>query len=197
MSSDSQKSGSKSKTHHIALFDMDGTLADYDGRITRDLARIQTRGEICYSPHDRGAPKFFGTRLDLIKNQSGWWVKLPKLKLGFDILRTAMDLGFQIQILSAGPHNTPSAWMEKVLWCHKNIGKSVKVTVTEDKSLVYGKILVDDTPEYLAGWLKRHPDGFGVAPAQPSNEQFRHPRVIRYDGTNLGEVRKKMRSVLD
>jgi 5'-nucleotidase len=184
------------KTHQIVLFDLDGTLADYDGRMRKDLRRICNRSEQEYSPHDHLAPKYFGVRLDLIKAQSGWWLKLPKLRLGFDILRTAMDLGFQIQVLTTGPHNTPSAWMEKVLWCHKNIGKWVKVTVTEDKSLVYGKILVDDTPEYLENWLRRHPEGWGIAPAQPSNKRFTHPRVIRYDGTNLNAVRKKMQSVL-
>lgn len=185
------------KTHEIALFDLDGTLADYDNRMSRDLRRLQERGEICYSPHDRDAPKYFGTRLDLIKSQSGWWLKLPKLKLGFDLLHAAINLGFQVQILTMGPHNTPSAWMEKVLWCHKHIGKFVKVTVTEDKSLVYGKILIDDTPDYLTGWLKLHPEGWGIMPANNANAQFHHPRVIRYDGTNLNAVRKKMESLLD
>jgi 5'-nucleotidase len=197
MTSNSKNSSLTGKTHQIALFDMDGTLADYDGRMSRDLRRIKERGEPDYSPHDHKAPKFFGTRLDLIKGQSGWWLKLPKLKLGFDLLRAATDLGFQVQILTMGPHNTPSAWMEKVLWCHKHVGKSVKVTVTDDKSLVYGKILVDDTPDYLETWLERHPRGWGIAPAQLANENFHHPRVIRYDGTNLDAVRKMMRSVLD
>jgi hypothetical protein len=96
-----------------------------------------------------------------------------------------------------GPHNTPSAWMEKVLWCHKHIGRFVKVTVTEDKSLVYGKILIDDTPEYLTGWLKLHPEGWGIMPVNNANGRFHHPRVIRYDGTNLKTVRKKMQSLLD
>lgn len=197
MSSGHSKKKLTTKTHEIALFDLDGTLADYDNRMRRDLRRLQERGETNYSPHDHNAPKYFGSRLDLIKSQSGWWVKLPKLKLGFDILGAAIDLGFQVQILTKGPHNTPSAWMEKVLWCHKHIGKFVKVTVTEDKSLVYGKILIDDTPEYLIGWLNRHPEGWGILPVNNANTQFRHPRVIRYDGTNLDAVRKKMQSVLD
>jgi 5'-nucleotidase len=190
------KNNPTTKTHDIALFDLDGTLADYDGRMNRDLRRIQRRGEFCYSPHDHKAPRYFGTRLDLIKAQQGWWIKLPKLKLGFDILHLAIDLGFQVQVLTMGPHNTPSAWMEKVLWCHKNIGRFVKVTVTEDKSLVFGKILVDDTGDYLTGWLRQHPDGLGILPVNANNIGFRHPRVIRYDGTNLDAVRKRMQAVL-
>jgi hypothetical protein len=184
-------------THHIALFDLDGTLADYDGRMRRDLKRLQGLSETEYALHDRKAPKYFGARLDLIKAQTGWWLSLPKLPLGFDLLRAAQELGFQVQVLTMGPHDTPSAWSEKVQWCHKNIGRSVKVTVTEDKSLVYGRILVDDSPKFVLAWLDHHANGLGVVPAQPANEGFRHPRVIRYDGTNLEAVWTKMQSVLD
>lgn len=185
------------KTHHIALFDMDGTLADYEGRMRRDLKRLQGLSETEYALHDRKAPKYFGARLDLIKAQTGWWLSLPKLPLGFDLLRAAQELGFQVQVLTMGPHDTPSAWSEKVQWCHKNIGRSVKVTVTEDKSLVYGRILVDDSPKFVLAWLDHHANGLGVVPAQPANEGFQHPRVIRYEGTNLEAVRTKMQSVLD
>lgn len=45
--------------------------------------------------------------------------------------------------------------------------------------------------------LEYHANGLGVMPAQPANEGFEHPKVIRYDGTNLDEVRTKMLSVMD
>ena len=185
------------KTHRIALFDMDGTLADYERQMRRDLKKLEALDEAQYGLHDRGAPKYFGSRLELIKAQSGWWLSLPKLPLGFDLLRTAEELGFHIQILTMGPHDTPSAWSEKVQWCHKYIDRSVKVTVTEDKSIVYGSLLVDDSPDFILGWLDNHPDGLGVLPAQPLNEGFEHPRAIRYDGTNLEAVQARMKAVLD
>ena len=185
------------KTHNIALFDIDGTLADYNGRMRHDLKKLQGPGETEYALHDHKSPEYFGVRLDLIKSQTGWWLSLPKLTLGFDVLRVAQELGFQVQVLTMGPHNTPSAWSEKVQWCHLHIGRSVKVTVTEDKSLVYGKVLVDDTPEYLQSWLDLHPKGWGVVPAQPANEGFEHPRVVRYDGSNLDLVRRRMQSILE
>jgi 5'-nucleotidase len=182
-------------TDRIALFDLDGTLADYETRMRRDLRRLQAFGERTYPLHDRSAPKYFGARLDVIKAQPGWWRRLPKLALGFDILRLAEALGFHVQILTMGPHNTASAWAEKVQWCHEHIGRSVRVTVTEDKSLVYGKVLVDDTPTYVLDWLHRHPRGCSIVPAQAANEGFAHSRVVRYDGTNLDEVRMRMLSV--
>lgn len=182
------------QTRQIALFDLDGTLADYETRMRRDLRKVQAPDDPTYALHDRRAPKYFGVRLDLIKAQTGWWLSLPKLPLGFDILRLAQELGFQVQVLTMGPHNTASAWAEKVQWCHRHIGRAVKVTVTEDKTLVYGKVLVDDTPRYMLDWLAQHPGGWGIVPAQPSNEGFTHARVVRYDGSNLGSVRAALRA---
>ncbi|MFO0875624.1 MAG: hypothetical protein U0575_16895 [Phycisphaerales bacterium] len=184
-------------THHIVLFDIDGTLADYEGAMRRDLRRLSAPGEPQYELHDHAAPAYFGARLDFIKGQPGWWRELPRLQHGFDILEVARELGAEIQILTTGPHNTPSAWMEKVQWCHANVGERSKVTVTEEKSLVFGKILVDDTPDYHRAWLERHPHGWGVMPVAPTNAGFTHPRVVRYDGSNLDEVRARMRAVLD
>lgn len=181
----------------IALFDMDGTLADYEGRMRRDLRRLSAPGEAEFALHDHRAPRYFAARLDLIKAQPGWWSGLPHLELGFEILNVARELDFHIEVLTNGPHNTPAAWMEKVQWAQKHIARSVKVTVTEDKRHSYGHVLVDDTPEYLVAWLNHHPRGWGIAPAQPGNEGFAHPRVIRYDGTNLDAVRKTMRSLAD
>ena len=185
------------KTQNIALFDLDGTLADFNSQMKKDLRNIQTLDEPEFALHDHTAPKYFGARLDLIKSQPGWWLNLPKLVIGFDILHLAQKMGFQVEILTMGPHNTPAAWAEKEKWCHKNIGKSVRVTVTEDKSLVYGKVLVDDSPQFLIDWLERHPHGLGIAPAQPNNKSFSHPKVVRYNGTNLDQVQRAMNKVID
>jgi len=182
-------------THLLALFDLDGTLADYDGRMRRDLDGLRGPSEPAFEVHDRSAPEHVWRRLDLVKAQPGWWLGLPRLPLGFDILDLVRELGFQVQVLTSGPHNTPSAWSEKVSWCHANIDPGVRVTVTEDKSLVYGKVLVDDTPEFLMGWLEHHTHGWGVMPAHEANAGFRHPRVIRYDGGNLDEVRAALAAV--
>ncbi len=190
-SEDSTRGGAQ----HVALFDLDGTLADYDRQMRRDLEAIKAPGEPDYPLHDRSAPKYFGVRLDLIKAQPGWWLSLPRLSLGFHVLQLVEELGFEIQIMTKGPHNTPSAWMEKVQWCRENISPAVKVTVTEDKSLAYGHVLVDDTPAYVETWLERNRQGVGIVPAQPANAGFEHPGVVRYDGMNLDEVRQALQSV--
>lgn len=60
----------------------------------------------------------------------------------------------------------------------------IPLTITRDKGLVYGRMLVDDWPEYVERWLKWRPRGMVVMPAQPWNADYKHPNVLRYDGTD-------------
>jgi hypothetical protein len=84
-------------------------------------------------------------------------------------------------ILTKGPYNATSAWTEKVQWCREHI-YYVPITITEDKSLVYGKVLVDDWPPYVTQWLEWRPRGLVIMPDQPWNQDFIHPNVFRYRG---------------
>ena len=180
---------------NIALFDMDGTLADYEGAIRRDLEKIK-------SPHDPEITAIYGDlpewvkqRIYMIRNQPKWWQKLEELDVGFEILQACIDIGFDIRILTKGPRRTHEAWTQKAKWCHchvKPLAPDMQVTITEDKGLVYGKVLVDDFPAYMDRWLQFRPRGFGVMPAQPWNENYSHPNVVRYTG-NKSELEAALR----
>ncbi len=171
----------------IALFDLDGTLADWDGHMRDHLTRLLSPGETLPEQiHDEKLP-WLKARMDVIKRQTGWWKNLPVFQLGWNVLNMARSIGFDISILTKGPYNTTSAWTEKVEWCRERL-PHVKVTITEDKSMVYGRVLVDDWPEYVEPWLRVRPRGIVIMPAQPWNRKFRHERAVRYDGTNGPEV---------
>ena len=178
----------------IALFDMDGTLADYDGALLRDLNKIR-------SPHE---PKIEDAHVDLpyiearrhmISSQIGWWLNLKPFKLGFDVYHMCKALGYEVSILTKGPRSKYNAWSEKIEWCHKHLGKDEidGVTITHNKGLVYGNVLVDDYPEYIEQWLKHRPRGLVIMPAHKFNENFQHKNVIRYDGLNFDEVHETLR----
>jgi len=65
----------------------------------------------------------------------------------------------------------------------------VQVTLTEDKGLVYGKVLVDDWPPYIERWLTWRPRGLVIMPARRWNATFTHPQVLRYEfGRNDGII---------
>ncbi|BDU75741.1 5' nucleotidase, NT5C type [Mesoterricola sediminis] len=181
----------------IALFDMDGTLADYHGRLRADLARIAAPGEGVGDLFGEGVPAYMEARRHVITSQAGWWLGLAPFPLGWDILHLVQDLGFRIVVLTKGPSSKPGAWTEKVQWCDRHLKGVVEgITITHDKGLVYGKVLVDDYPDYIERWLAYRPRGMAVMPAHPHNEGFSHPQVVRYDGTNLEAVRRAVLACL-
>lgn len=62
------------KTENIALFDMDGTLCDYDKRIIEELEKIRSPLEPIFIPPFRNnTPDYIKKRLDLIRSSESWW----------------------------------------------------------------------------------------------------------------------------
>jgi 5'-nucleotidase len=180
----------------VALFDMDGTLADHTGELQRRLDRMSSPQE---PPADLSAfgwddqPEYLRERIRLIRSNPGFWINLPILKAGFEVLEEAHRLGFQIEVVTKGPRRSPIAWMEKLQWCDKHLaGFPHQVTITMDKALVYGKVLVDDYPEYALRWLRWRKRGTVILPDQPWNQGFEHPQVYRYTGD-----RREMAAVLE
>lgn len=175
----------------IALFDMDGTLADYDGQLLKDLQIIASE----YEPPPKlySNSPYLEARRHVITSQVGWFLKLEKLKLGWDVLEIAKEIGYSITILTKGPSTKHIAWAEKVEWCNKHLSEYIDgVTIAHDKGMVYGALLVDDWPDYITAWLKHRPRGLVVMPANDHNSDYSHPNVVRYDGSNLDEVKARM-----
>jgi len=172
----------------IALFDLDGTLADYHGQLVKDIAEINENYFEFPNQWDN-LPEWMERQRTLVTSQPGWWRNLPKFELGFRILNMILHkTDCEIHILTKGPTSKPFAWKEKVEWVQENIDRDVPITITTDKGLVYGKILVDDWPGYIDRWLEWRPRGLVIMPAHPYNEKYKHPNVIRFDGKNMEEV---------
>jgi len=80
------------KIENIALFDMDGTLCDYDNGLFDELEKLKSPYEQTFHPPIRNnAPDYIKARADLIRKSEDWWANLPKLKFGFDILNVAIE----------------------------------------------------------------------------------------------------------
>jgi len=181
---------------NIALFDMDGTLCDYNTGLFKSLEKLRAPNELIYHPPVRDdAPKYIKERSNLIRLSEEWWANLPKLKIGFDIWKAAGDLGYRRMILTQGPKTNPYAWSGKKIWIDRNLGEDTDITMTRDKGLVYGKIFVDDYPGYIERWLKHRPRGLVIMPASNENKNFSHRQVLRYDGRNLDQVVDAMQKV--
>jgi 5'(3')-deoxyribonucleotidase len=180
----------------VALFDMDGTLADHNGELQRRLGLMRSPQEPEVNLKEFGLvdqPEYVQERTRAIRGNPGFWIGLPILERGFEVLEEAHRLRFQIEILTKGPRHSPIAWMEKLQWCDKHLARFPhQVTITMDKGLVYGKLLVDDYPEYILRWLRWRKRGTVIMPDQPWNREFEHPQVYRYAGD-----RPEMAAVLE
>ncbi len=178
---------------NIALFNLDGTLCDYDGALIAALNKLRHPSEPPAEKRIRDKePPYIEARRNLITSSESWWANLPKFQLGFDIWKIAEELEYRRMILTQGPRGNPSAWSEKKQWIDKNLGPDTDMTITRDKGLVYGRVLVDDYPGYITKWLEWRKRGLVIMPAGKDNKNFKHPQVIRYDGSNLKQVREAM-----
>ncbi len=177
------------KTHElVALIDMDGTVANFDGQMKQDLAALAAPGEeaLVFGPDDSQEPAWLSARKRLIRSVPGWWANLPEHRPGMQVVEMLSDRGFKLMVLTKGPFKATQAWDEKVRWCREHL-PGVPVTITEDKGLVYGKVLVDDWPAYGIRWLEWRPRGLLIVPAWPWNELSQYPaalhaNIFRYSG---------------
>jgi hypothetical protein len=168
----------------IALLDLDGTLADHDSALKRDMDAIAGPSDYPFVPGARyGDGSFMQNRIDLIRRQPGWWENLQPIPQSMQLVDLLRKMGFCLHILTKGPSSKSLAWKEKVDWVRQYV-PDAEITITEDKGLVYGRVLVDDYPPYAEKWLKHRPRGLVIMPANSSNESYEHGQsIIKFRGT--------------
>ena len=190
----------------MALLDMDGVLFDYEVQLRKDLSELASEWEKENYNLDEVSiwdlekqHAWMKARIDLIKKQPGWWRNLPKYLPGWEVYQVAEKIGFCTEILTKGPRSKPLASSEKQECIAIHFGEDhppVNV-VGKNKSRYYGRVLVDDYPEYVAGWLEHRPRGLAIMPLHSYNKRFLHANVLHYDGQNLEEVERCLQAAYD
>src|SRR5438552_2262998 len=134
---------------HIGLFDLDGSLADYEGGLRRYLNTLHGPMEPDLPADLWEAEKMahIAERMNLIKALPGFWRGLEPIGQGFMVVQFARQIGYELHVLTKGPRAHPTAWAEKLEWCQQYL-PDVQVHITMDKGLVYGSFLYDDFPYY-------------------------------------------------
>jgi 5'(3')-deoxyribonucleotidase len=183
----------------IALFDLDGTLCDFEGAMRQNLNQIKGEDEPDYlDPNVRifcpDVSSYFSARRRMIMKTPGFWRSLQPIDIGFKLLRAVQETGFRVNILTKGPAYAPNAWAEKLEWCQHYLPE-VPVTITQNKGLVYGKILVDDYVENMQLWLRWRPRGLGLMADLPENKDFVHAQVFKYNEDNIEEAIERINGV--
>lgn len=171
----------------IALYDLDSTLANYRKAMATQQALLRGPDEPVEDDRFRSESEWIDNRRKLIQNVPGFWRGLERIPLGFDVLDMTTRLDFKNSVLTKGPQHTNIAWTEKKEWCDEHVS-GLDVHISQDKSMVYGKMLCDDWPPYFMAWLEWRPRGLVVCVEQPWNKDVEHPNVIIYNGDNRQEV---------
>jgi phosphoglycolate phosphatase-like HAD superfamily hydrolase len=188
---------------NVALFDLDGCLANYELAMRTGLNAMRSPNEPEIDEETNlwemeENHRYLKYRMDLLKTMPGFWSNLKVIQDGMQILHSASSMGFRINILTKASSSKPNAWKEKVEWCQQHIGTNIDINITSgQKGMVYGKFLYDDYPEYMLSWLKYRPRGLGIMPVNNQNKDFSHPNVIKYEEGNYWEVIDAMRSVYE
>ena len=89
---------------------MDRTLCDYDTGLFLKLEELRGPDELIFHPPIKDdAPNYIKKRADIIRFSEDWWANLPRLELGWDILKFTRQIGFRDMILTQGPKKNPYA----------------------------------------------------------------------------------------
>lgn len=163
-----------------ALFDMDGSLADFERSLRRELERIRHPDEPPITLGDwNDDPSWLENRKTLIKRRPGFWENLEPIQFGLDLYHWLGELGYRRGVFTKGPRTNYPAWAEKMVWCNKHLPDVDNITMTLDKGGTYGKILYEDYPTYILQWLAWRPRGRVLLLDAPYNRNFEHPQVLR------------------
>ena len=107
-------------------------------------------------------------------------------------MRISDELGYKHRILIEDNEENHNYRFKKMDWIDINLRINTTVVTSSEKGLYYGRVFVVDLQNYAERWLEWQKNGLVVMPANDSNINFNHPKVIRYDGNNLGEVYEAM-----
>lgn len=189
----------------IALFDMDGSLFDYEKQLKFDLSAYEIFAGVNFDNlwEAEKTNEALKERMEEIKSRPGWWKNLPKIEAGFRIYELSKEIGFEPYILTKGPDSMPLAWMEKFECCQQWFGENLNIFIATSKKnqdgrkfpckgLVFGKFLYDDYVPFMTEWLENRPRGLGIMLESKQNKSFQHPRLVKYNGENIDEVRHAM-----
>lgn len=176
----------------IALFDMDGSLADLSAAMTTKLMEMASPLELSSNMDPRQfitkSPPWLRARKHAIKRVPGFWEHLEPIQFGLDLYQMFGELGYRRIVLTRGPRRNSQAWAEKVRWCERYV-PDAEITVTLEKGLYHGTVLYDDYPPYIESWLKWHAKGRVIMLDGPINQKFQHPQVLRVTREPLSSQR--------
>lgn len=148
----------------VALIDVDGVLADFNGGLERILKRTYGltpsddlnlhagRQTECYDDRDRGL-------VLSVMRQPGFCAGLPVIEGAHKAVGFFRDAGCSVVFLTAPMIDGPAWCSERIAWLESHFNASPKdIIFAHRKDLVNGDFFIDDFKLNIDAWQATHPD---------------------------------------
>jgi 5'-nucleotidase len=177
----------------IVLLDLDNTITRFDKGMEDWLAREHPQIKIVPTSQRRtfwyqdDYPKELHPLLEAGYCSQGFFLGLQPIPGAIEAIHVMTQEEIEVIFCSSNVQSNPYCAGEKHTWIDRNIGPEYaeRLILSTDKTLIYGKVLVDDNPE-LKGVLEV-PSWQRVIFDQPYNQGIEGPR-IKPDWSNWREA---------
>src|SRR3989344_3001264 len=143
----------------IILIDQDGPLADFQGGF---LEKWQARfpKEFFVPIHKRknfyvrdDYPEDLRDKVETIYCEPGFFLNLQPVKGSIEAINVMLELGHDVRICTSPLSRYENCVLEKYQWVEKHLGGDFtkRIVLSKDKTIVRGKLLIDDKPAIEGG----------------------------------------------
>lgn len=170
----------------LVLVDMDGVLADFEGRLMEEWHRRHPntfnlpREERTSFYLSRQFPKEHRGKLFEIMYTPQFFASLPPFPGGKQAINDMKELGWEVFLCSSPLIGNPTGASEKFAWVEEHLGKEWRgrLILASDKTLVHGDILIDDRPDVKG---VAQPSWEHVLYDQPYNHEIKGQRRLTWE----------------
>lgn len=164
------------------LIDSDGVIANWGSawdlhaeayvHLGLPLTADQTRFDLYYGLTDEGK-----AAVTAIMNKPGFYRSLEPIEGAVEALNAMINEGHQVDIVTSPWIKNETCASDKLAWIEQHFGEGwgKRMTITSDKTLVRGDVLIDDKPEITG---KYDPLWEHVYFTQPYNKNLNHNRRL-------------------
>ena len=138
------------------LVDMDAVIAHWGPEFDRSLDRIGvgTAGIPRTANQEQWDLKSGRTKaecaiIDQVMTEPGFYSRLEPIAGAKQALKSAVEDGHDVRIVSSPFISNPTCASDKVAWITKHYGShwANRLVLTNDKTIVHGDIMIDDKPD--------------------------------------------------
>lgn len=183
----------------MILIDVDGVAADFCGCIDTYLQEAHGRPPLTWRHHDlernltdpvNSLPKSVVTDTMLYVKWGDACSDMKPYEGAVDAVHDAIASGFGVAFVTVGFKDSPCWQHDRIKWLRKHFDDRAEILIVTSgvtKRLVAGAALIEDNPNTLQAWARKHP-GRTFLVDQPYNQ------AGLFEGTRVGSLASALRT---